>query len=188
MSDDRKADHKKVSIRFNGKEVADPAELPPDVRKLIENAEESLARAPAWPPTAGGAKGSEVRFEATRERYEIDGKTYENIEEVPPELRKEIADAMGAPGEGAERVIVETKTYGSLDAMPPELRASAVSMLGHQGAKPHSSSTVAALAPVLTAPPEEVRSTRPRPVGPSWPIILISALAGALLMYLFLRR
>jgi hypothetical protein len=188
LSDDRKADHKKVSIRFNGKEVADPAALPPDVRKLIENAEQSLARAPAWPSNAGGAKGSELRLEATRESYEIDGKTYGSLEEVPPELRKELADAMGAPGEGVERVVVEKKTFGSLEEMPPELRASAMSMLGLKGSPPHPSSTPPAPAPALAAPPAEVRSARPRPVGPSWPIILMSALAGALLTYLFLRR
>jgi hypothetical protein len=180
MSDDRKADHKKVSIRFNGKEVADPAELPPDVRKLIESAEESISHAPGWPPKPGDAQGGDVRLEATKESYEVDGKTYDSLDEMPPELRKEIMDAMQTPSEPGERVIVETKTYGNLDEMPPELRASARSMLDGKRPKPR--------APALTAPSAEVTSTRPRPVGPSWPIILMSVLVGALLMYLFLRR
>lgn len=175
-------ERKKVSIRFNGQEVSDASQLPPEIRKMIEAAESKLAH-PAPSDRPGEVTEEKVRVETTT--YQIGSKTYRSLDEMPADLRKVVESAKLERGEAGERVEVSSKTYHSLDEMPPELRAAAESMLAPNDAGRHrpllGNASLPQPRPTVSDPPE------PR-LHPAWSVILLSVLAGALLMYFLMRH
>jgi hypothetical protein len=178
-------DRKKVSIRFNGQEVSDVSQLPPEIRKIIEAAESKVAHPPP-PGEPGEVTEEKVQIRTTMtESYEIDGRTYRTLDEIPPELRKLVEAATNEREGAVESVEVSSKTYQSLDEMPPELRAAAASMLSPpDAAKPRP---LSGAAPVPQ--PWPTTSAPPPPRGfPTWLAILLSMLAGGLVMYFLSRR
>lgn len=179
-------ERKKVSIRFNGQELSDVSQLPPEIRKLVEDAESKLTHHP------GGVSGEEVQIDrATTTSYQVGGKTYDSLDQMPPEIRKLVEGA--AQGEGdVEQIEVKSRSFKSLDEMPPELRAAAKSMLaGNPQAHPKlsvgSAGSFGSVAPVRQSWPAP---SAPPPSGarPTWVVIVLSALAGALVTFLVLRH
>jgi hypothetical protein len=138
----------KVSIRWNGRDVSDPSELPPEVRKLLEDADGNGIPDIAESGKAGGLKdGDQLEVETvTSTVVDVDGKTYHGIDELPPEMREAAREALSRAMQSGQPVVA--KRVHSLDASPP---------------------------------------SKPRPVGPSWALVLFAALAGAVLMYVLLR-
>ena len=86
MSADR---DKKISISLNGKLIDDPAQLPPEMQKLVIAAEEA-----ALSKAAGSDQSLDVKL--VEQVYSVDGKTYNSLEEMPPDLRDEIQKALAS--------------------------------------------------------------------------------------------
>jgi hypothetical protein len=80
----------KVTIRWNGREVSDPAELPPEMRKLLEDADGDGIPDIAEPGRHGGpSAGDRLEVETvTSTVFDVDGKTYRSVDELPPEIRE----------------------------------------------------------------------------------------------------
>jgi hypothetical protein len=148
----------KVSIRWNGREVSDPSELPPELRKLLEDADGNGIPDIAERGKLGSlAEGDRLEVETvTSTVIDLDGKKYQSIDELPPELREAARAAL-------------SRASGS-----PTAR-------GARPLDPSSSREPKALPGAMepVAPP--------RPVGPSWTLVLLAVLAGAAVMYLLLR-
>jgi hypothetical protein len=84
------ADGAKVTIRWNGREVSDPSELPPDMRKLLEDTDGNGIPDIAERGKHGGLPGGDhLEVETvTSTVFDVDGKTYRSIDELPPEIRE----------------------------------------------------------------------------------------------------
>jgi hypothetical protein len=145
---------KRVSIRWNGREISDPSELPPEMRKLLEDADGNGIPDIAERGKFGTPPGDE-RLEVSVVEptvIEMNGRTYQGIDELPPEMREQVRAAFAKAGQDV-------------------FLASAKSAAAYPSDAPLSQS-----------------APRPRPVGPSWATILLAALAGALVTYLFMRH
>jgi hypothetical protein len=90
----------KVTIRWNGREVSDPSELPPEMRKLLEDADGNGIPDIAEPGKLGGLPaGDRLEVETvTSTVIDVDGKTYRSLDELPPEL-------LGAAREALSRAL-----------------------------------------------------------------------------------
>jgi len=104
-------------IEWNGKMITDPAELPPELRPLLEDANHN---------------GIPDLYEqgATRPII-INGKLYRSVEEVPEPLRAEVEKALAAPRTGAttepsveisRSFTINGQSYASLEDVPAEHR------------------------------------------------------------------
>jgi hypothetical protein len=170
---------KKVSIRFNGRELSDVSQLPPEIRKLVEEAESKLTH------HLGGASEEQIQIEkAMTTSYQIGGKTYDSLDQVPPELRKLLE---GAPQGEVEKIVVKSRSFKNLDEMSPELRAAAKSMLEGNSQAAHPALSAGPVGPAAQSWP--ATSVPPASATlPTWVVVLLSAVGGALITYLLLRH
>ena len=77
-------------ITFNGREYDSPEAMPPEVRAAYDRAVEMLK-------DGGAGSGPNPRINikmSTNVRFVHDGKTYNSLEEMPPEVRAKYATAM----------------------------------------------------------------------------------------------
>jgi len=100
-----------VKIVFNGTEYDGVENMPPDVRRAYETALESLGKAGGETLAsllkdgsgggAGGAGGA--RIKATFREIVVNGKKYDSLDEMPPDIRQSYEEAMAslAPDESA---------------------------------------------------------------------------------------
>jgi hypothetical protein len=133
----------KVSIRFNGREVSDPSELPPEMRKLLEDADGNGIPDIAEPGKRSALPGGD-RLEietVTSTVIDLDGKTYQSIDELPAEIREAARAALSQ-------------------------------------ASPSKQPVAAQQPPAEWSPP--------RPVGLSWPKVLIVVVSAVVAMWLLL--
>jgi hypothetical protein len=225
---------KAFSIRWNGKEITDPAELPPDVRKLI------AYDANGVPYVTHAEKISTLgtlEIESTTESETIESDEESGDEQSDDEQSDDADLADAAPEDGGDdlpvlpseprpvdaglSIVWNGKKIGDLAALPPTVRemiekqviprvagrAAVVTCVGTASnlrvkvdiALAESAGGGADLPRAAPARPprEPVRApaaqsfdepARPRPVGPSWGIIVVFAgLGAALLLYLLLR-
>jgi hypothetical protein len=142
-------DHgRRVSIRWNGREVSDPAELPPEVRKLLQDADGNGIPDVLEPGKASAGERLEVKIvEPTV--IELDGKSYRSVDDLPAEMRESVRAALARAG---ARGLSASSNVGPTS--PPSFRNLAV--------------------------PARSR-------GPSWAVVLLAAIAGAVITYLLLR-
>jgi hypothetical protein len=94
---------KRVSIRWNGREISDPSELPPEMRKLLEDADGDGIPDIAEPGKFGTPPGDELLEVSvvTPTVIEMDGRSYKGIDELPPEMREQVRAALAKAGQGA---------------------------------------------------------------------------------------
>jgi hypothetical protein len=93
---------KRVSIRWNGREISDPSELPPEMRKLLEDADGNGIPDVAERGKFGTPPGDELLEVSVVEPtvIEMDGRTYKGIDELPPEMREQVRAAFAKAGQG----------------------------------------------------------------------------------------
>lgn len=90
---------RRVSIRWNGREVSDPAELPPEVRKLLQDADGNGIPDILEGSNAGAAERLEVKIvEPTV--IELGGRTYRSVDDLPAEMRESVRAALAQAGAG----------------------------------------------------------------------------------------
>src|SRR5262245_1187378 len=92
-----------AKITINGREYDGPDEMPPDVRRLYEDAMRQAL--PALEAQDGNGvpdllegQGSGRARTFLSSRITINGKTYRGVEEMPPEVRETYERVMVAPG------------------------------------------------------------------------------------------
>ncbi len=77
-------------ITFNGKEYDSPDTMPPEVRQAYERAMELVRK-----NNGGGIVAPHVNLKfSTNVRFVHDGKTYDSVDQMPPEVREKYAAAM----------------------------------------------------------------------------------------------
>ena len=104
MTDESK---KPPAVLYRGKMVTDPAELPQELRPLLEDSDGD-----GIPDLGQQGPGKQPAL--------VDGKLYRNIDEVPPELRKDVEDALSDNPSGPLTVRLSIRrVLGSND--PPEI-------------------------------------------------------------------
>jgi hypothetical protein len=148
---------RKVTVRWKGREITDPAQLPPHLRKLMEDADGDGLPDLAAPGTLAGLPEDDLEITTTTvesTKFEIDGKTYHSVDELPPELRQLARDAFS------------------------ELLVNGQPVAAAQSVRP--------LDPTSSSRPLE-STAPPKPVGSSWAVVLLAVMVGAIAMYLVLR-
>ncbi len=87
---------KRVSIRWNGREITDPSELPPEMRKLLEDADGNGIPDIVERGKLGGRPGDELLEVSVVKPtvIEVGGRTYQSIDELPPEMREPVRAAL----------------------------------------------------------------------------------------------
>ena len=122
MADDG---NKRVSIRWNGKEISDPSELPPEMRKLLEDADGNGIPDIAERGTRGGKPGEELLEVSVVKPtvIEVGGRTYQSIDELPPEMREPVRAALAKATQGGSFPGAAQPAATSPFATPPPPRA-----------------------------------------------------------------
>ncbi|MDA8130883.1 MAG: hypothetical protein M0011_05200 [Elusimicrobia bacterium] len=116
-----------------------------------------------------------------KRRIRINGKEYNSEDEVPPELRQTIHDALlnsGTPGH--RKIVINGVPYENVESMPPDIRQ----IYDQAMAK-----AAAAGEDVAPRPAKLTLNADLKPEGSaSWRTILIFLIAGAVLLLLKLLR
>jgi hypothetical protein len=123
-------------MEWNGKMVTDPAELPPELRPLLEDANHN---------------GIPDLYEQGVRPIIINGKLYRSVEEVPEPFRAEVENALAAPRTGvapepsveiSRSFNINGQRYASLDQVPAEererIRQAMSKMIGETPKPPQS--------------------------------------------------
>ena len=191
-------------IEWNGKMITDPAELPPELRPLLEDANHN---------------GIPDLYEqgATRPII-INGKLYRSVEEVPEPLRAEVEKALAAPRTGAttepsveisRSFTINGQSYASLEDVPAEhrerIRQAMSNMIGEKPKAPQpdrapsTHTNAAGSSPARGshnhnsemefpwAIPESKPTSAERPRSKVVPWVILAAAASAGLTYLLMR-
>ena len=94
-----------VKIVFNGTEYDGVEAMPPDVRRAYEAALESLGKAggETLASLLKDGSGGGASIKATFREIVVNGKKYDSLDEMPPDIRQSYEEAMAslAPDEGA---------------------------------------------------------------------------------------
>jgi hypothetical protein len=151
MTDESK---KGPAVLYQGKMVTDPAELPPELRPLLEDADGD-----GIPDLAQQGPGNRPVF--------VDGKLYRNIGEVPPEMRKDVEAALSddpsaklttklairreVGSNHPPEIELDGRIYKSVDEVPAEFREKVRLALEEERTSP--------IEPMLDGVPAEMRET-----------------------------
>jgi hypothetical protein len=112
---------RRVSIKWNGREISDPAELPPEMRKLLEDADGDGIPDLLQPGKAGALAVGSERLEVKIVEptvIELDGKKYKSVDDLPSEVRESVRAALAEAGGGAKLSVPATAGPPA----PPQLR------------------------------------------------------------------
>lgn len=109
-------------ITFNGRDYDSPEAMPPEVRAAYDRAVEMLKN-------GGKGSGTNPRINikmSTNVRFVHDGKTYNSLDEMPPEVRAKYATAMHQIDRDDNGVpdILEAGSSSRTDAKPSPIRPS----------------------------------------------------------------
>jgi hypothetical protein len=146
--------NKGPAVLYQGKMVTDPAELPPELRPLLEDADGD-----GIPDLGQQGPGKKPVF--------VDGKLYRSIDEVPPGLRKDVEAALsdnpGGPlttrltirrelgSHTAPEIELDGRIYESVEEVPAEFREKVRLALEEE--------RTSAIEPMLDGVPPEMRET-----------------------------
>jgi hypothetical protein len=111
---------KRVSIRWNGREITDPSELPPEMRKLLEDADGNGIPDIVERGKLGVAPGDEVLEVSVVKPtvIEIGGRTYQSIDELPPQMREPVRAALAQAGKSPFPTAAKPASSVSATATP----------------------------------------------------------------------
>ncbi|MDA8243526.1 MAG: hypothetical protein M0025_05340 [Elusimicrobia bacterium] len=116
-----------------------------------------------------------------KKKIRINGKEYDSEDQVPPELRQTVHDALlnsGAPGR--RKIVINGVPYENTESMPPDIR-----QIYDQAMK----RAAEAGEPVAPHPAKLTLNADLKPEGSaSWRTITIFLIAGAVLLLLKLLR
>jgi phage-related protein len=89
-----------LKIVFNGKEYDSVEAMPPDVRKEYEVALETLRKAGDADILSLLQRGGDTRIQTTVREVVVNGKKYDSLDAMPPDVRRTYEQAMAqlAPG------------------------------------------------------------------------------------------
>ena len=186
-------------IEWNGKMVTDPAELPPELRPLLEDANHNGI--------------PDLYEQGVTRPIIINGKLYRSLEEVPEPFRAEVENALAAPRTGvapepsveiSRSFNINGQRYASLDQVPAEhrerIREAMSKMIGETPKPPQSEPVPSSREGSRPAQgshnndmqfPWALTENRPtstdRARSSVVPWIILAAAAGAGLAYLFMR-
>ena len=109
-------------IKVNGVEYDSPDHMPPDVRKLYDEAMASVG-----PNTVDPAGSAEVQVKSfgpvhtvVRKSITINGKTYQSVDDLPPEM-KELYAKLLAAGQSGQSLPIKTLFKFSVGMLAPQL-------------------------------------------------------------------
>jgi hypothetical protein len=89
-----------LKIVFNGQEYEGVDAMPPDVRKEYERALANLRESGGEEILSILQRGGETDIKATVREFVVNGKKYDSVEAMPPEVRRAYERAMGGAGLG----------------------------------------------------------------------------------------
>ena len=174
------------AMEWNGKMVTDPAELPPELRPLLEDANHNGI--------------PDLYEQGAAQPIIINGKLYRSVEEVPEPFRAEVEKALAARRDGGtpapsveirQSFTINGQHYASLDEVPAPLRETIrQAMSSVAGDKPKPPPPVDASAKEMDFPwalPESRPTSTDKPRTNIVPWVILAAAAGAGLTYLLTR-
>jgi hypothetical protein len=154
-----------IKVTFNGTEYDSLEAMPPEVRQAYERALEMAQKG-----SSGGGQTPRINVKfSTRFRFVHDGKTYNSIDEMPPDVRQKYAAAMQK---------IDKDQNGVPDFLEGGTDSAADSQLSMND--PFSTTTPTPIAPLSPQPPVIT------PDRPNTTVIWVAGLIIAVLLLVIL--
>jgi hypothetical protein len=133
-------------IVINNQEFASPDDMPPDVRRIYDEAVARMGRSDAAPSSAGDRV-----IKATHTTITVNGKTYGSVAEMPDDVRQQYQAALVSAGIGAEQPASRPQQGVHLDLSSGGKPAGQRAMISFDIAPGGAAIIVAALIAALVA-------------------------------------
>jgi hypothetical protein len=173
-------------MEWNGKMVTNPAELPPELRPLLENANHNGI--------------PDLYEQGVTRPIIVNGKLYRSVEDVPEPFRADVEKALAARRAGvtpapsveiSRSFTINGQHYASLDEVPAEqrdlIRQAMSKMIGEKSNPPQPGRAASNDMEFPWTVPESRPTSADKPRTNIVPWVILAAAAGAGLTYLLTR-